>query len=409
MAGVREQQRAATEAAVLDAARSLVATFGPGGMSLRDVATVAGCSHTLVGRYFGCRDDLLATVGELWASDVADAVDDVLDSSHGPLLGVLELAGGDRRCTRLLVRAGLGDLEPSGFPSCLRVDRLGAAESVRATGRSGRGGRRRRLCTYAAASLLLGWITFRGFVVPATRLTPVGARRQDRAVADGARRLLALADASSPGLRPRRLAGAPAGWRPSPEPATAKEALLAAGIELFAARGPAAVSVRDVARRAGANQGLIYRHFGSKEALLAEVIDRGSAVLVPAAWASPSFDFDAMSQLVHHVSPAPRLIARALVDDIPMWKARNRFPVLRGLLDTFDAVPTGAGPGDVTDPRIAVALAATMALGSVIWGPHLRPTLGLVDDEGIESAMADLARTITAWPRSASAGPGAGR
>ena len=90
--------------------------------------------------------------------------------------------------------------------------------------------------------------------------------------------------------------------------------MLQSAIELFAASGPASVSVRDVARHAGVNQGLIYRHFGSKDARLAEAIQQGRSDLFPAAGAAGGFDLDAMSQLLHHGSPAPRLIARTLVD-----------------------------------------------------------------------------------------------
>jgi TetR/AcrR family transcriptional regulator, repressor for neighboring sulfatase len=49
-------------------------------------------------------------------------------------------------------------------------------------------------------------------------------------------------------------------------------ALIEAAIELFAERGPAAVSVREIATRAGVNHGLVHRHFGSKEGLLSAVL-----------------------------------------------------------------------------------------------------------------------------------------
>ena len=45
-------------------------------------------------------------------------------------------------------------------------------------------------------------------------------------------------------------------------------ALIDAAIALLAERGPAAVSVRDIATRAGVNHGLVHRHFGSKQALV---------------------------------------------------------------------------------------------------------------------------------------------
>src|SRR5512143_3225775 len=63
--------------------------------------------------------------------------------------------------------------------------------------------------------------------------------------------------------------------------ASVMEALLDAATELLAARGPAAVSVREIASRAGVNQGLLHRHSGSKEALLRSVLERLTRRLVP--------------------------------------------------------------------------------------------------------------------------------
>ena len=95
--------------------------------------------------------------------------------------------------------------------------------------------------------------------------------------------------------------------------------------------------------------------------MLAEAIEPASANLFLAALPAGGFDFDAMSQLLHHRSPAPRLIARTLVDDIDISTVRHQFPVLRRLLDGYDHVPTGALPGDLSDPRVAVATTAGMS------------------------------------------------
>ncbi|MEZ5144312.1 MAG: helix-turn-helix domain-containing protein [Acidimicrobiales bacterium] len=162
--------------------------------------------------------------------------------------------------------------------------------------------------------------------------------------------------------------------------------------------------MRDVARHAGVNQGLIYRHFGSKEALLAEAIEQGLARLFPAALAAEGFDFDEVSWLLHHGSPGPRLIARTLVDDIDIATVRRRYPVLRRLLEAYDHVPSGAGPGDLSDPRVAVTATGAMALGSAVWGAHLRPVLGLSERDGIEAAVADLARLLVAVPLASASG-----
>src|SRR5216684_4930528 len=53
-------------------------------------------------------------------------------------------------------------------------------------------------------------------------------------------------------------------------------AVLDAAMTLFAARGPASVSVRDIAAAAGVNHALVHRHFGSKQAVLRAVLERAA-------------------------------------------------------------------------------------------------------------------------------------
>jgi AcrR family transcriptional regulator len=56
--------------------------------------------------------------------------------------------------------------------------------------------------------------------------------------------------------------------------AATRESLLSAARSLIARDGVAAVSTRDIAAAAGANQALVYRYFGSKEALLLEALEQ---------------------------------------------------------------------------------------------------------------------------------------
>jgi AcrR family transcriptional regulator len=56
--------------------------------------------------------------------------------------------------------------------------------------------------------------------------------------------------------------------------AATRESLLTAARSLIARDGVAAVSTRDIAAAAGANQALVYRYFGSKEALLVEALEQ---------------------------------------------------------------------------------------------------------------------------------------
>ncbi|WP_280268598.1 TetR/AcrR family transcriptional regulator [Nocardia wallacei] len=62
--------------------------------------------------------------------------------------------------------------------------------------------------------------------------------------------------------------------------AATRGALLAAAQELFAERGYERATVRDIAARAGVNQALLFRYFGSKDELFrAAIADRGRRVL----------------------------------------------------------------------------------------------------------------------------------
>ncbi|MDW7693980.1 helix-turn-helix domain-containing protein [Flammeovirgaceae bacterium SG7u.111] len=57
---------------------------------------------------------------------------------------------------------------------------------------------------------------------------------------------------------------------------TEKQAnILKAALELFATEGFSAVATSKIAKRAGVSEGLIFKHFGNKEKLLAAVLDQG--------------------------------------------------------------------------------------------------------------------------------------
>lgn len=58
-----------------------------------------------------------------------------------------------------------------------------------------------------------------------------------------------------------------------------RRALMDAATELLAAHGPHGVTLREAARRAGVSQAAPYRHFASKEALLAAVAEESFAAL----------------------------------------------------------------------------------------------------------------------------------
>lgn len=106
------------------------------------------------------------------------------------------------------------------------------------------------------------------------------------------------ASGSSAGKQPRKRAGGATPRGGSPRPAKASEAkgntesyeaeakakpygreqviesIIDATLSLWSAKGPAEVSLRAIAARAGVNYGLVYRHFRTKEAVIRAAMDR---------------------------------------------------------------------------------------------------------------------------------------
>ncbi len=390
----RAEQRVASEAAILDAAVELYAEHGPDGVPLRDVAQAAGLTHAMVARYFGSKQGLVSAVEGRLAAEIAMVTNGVEFTSTEAFVELLRLVRRRPLLARLLIRSGLGDLDGSIVTAAIAERCVLASVDDR----------RSRLCGYAAASLLLGWWSWQGFFVSGLQLGRTSHRRQDDAVAAAAISVLHLTTRPEPRLEPRRLTGVDAPPEGPKVPST-RGALLAAAVELFAERGPASVSIRDVARHAGVNHGLVHRHFGSKDDLLAEAIEVGSFSLLPGALASAGFDIDDVVHAMHHGSPSPKTIARILVDDIVLASVRPRYPVLGGLLAFVRRLPADDRPAALADPRLASAAAAALVVGSAIWGEGLRAAFGLDDADGVESAIADLGRWLVGAPSASTDAP----
>ncbi|MEV0649615.1 TetR/AcrR family transcriptional regulator [Phytomonospora sp. NPDC050363] len=65
--------------------------------------------------------------------------------------------------------------------------------------------------------------------------------------------------------------------------AATRDAILTAAVRVFARRGFAASTMRDIADETGLSTGSIYRHYASKEALYAELLDQAVAGLTALA------------------------------------------------------------------------------------------------------------------------------
>lgn len=149
-------------------------------------------------------------------------------------------------------------------------------------------------------------------------------------------------------------------------------AVVESAADLFASKGPAATSIREVAARSGVNHGLVYRHFGTKESLVAAVLD---ALSDQPRTAEPAAD----RQL--------RVLARAILDGYPVGRMQRRFPTVSALVER-----SRRSHRDDTDARLAAGHAVALALGWQLFEPFIRSAaeLEMIPADTLHAAARDL-------------------
>src|SRR5581483_2009438 len=105
-------------------------------------------------------------------------------------------------------------------------------------------------------------------------------------------------------------------------------AILDAATDLFAERGPAATSIRDIAARSKVNHGLVFRHFGTKEQLVGAVLDHLGASLTAMLQGGVQAE-----EIERAADRQLRVMARTLLDGYPAGQLQQRFPNVAVLLD----------------------------------------------------------------------------
>jgi AcrR family transcriptional regulator len=100
------------------------------------------------------------------------------------------------------------------------------------------------------------------------------------------------------------------------EKATGKEAVMQAVIEaaceLLMEKSPSQLSIREIAKKAGVNHGLVHRHFGSKQNLISQVVEHIDRQMREAAKGSDDFQ------------QALRLATELAVNDARFWRIPAR-------------------------------------------------------------------------------------
>jgi TetR/AcrR family transcriptional regulator, repressor for neighboring sulfatase len=164
-------------------------------------------------------------------------------------------------------------------------------------------------------------------------------------------------------------------------------AILAAATDLFAERGPAATSIRDIAARSKVNHGLVFRHFGTKDRLVGAVLENLGTTLTGLLDSGASED--AIDQ---QMDLQMRVMARTLLDGYPAAQLQKRFPNISTLIGWVRPVHD-----DDLSARIAVANGLALQFGWRLFAPILRSATGLdelTDDEVREVVRTEVARIL---------------
>lgn len=153
-------------------------------------------------------------------------------------------------------------------------------------------------------------------------------------------------------------------------PDDVRAALVAAATELFADRGPRAVSVRRVAEAAGVNHGLVHHYFGSKEGLVVAVLEH------LAAEAEAEVRDHARADVVFAAGGATerqgRIVARLLLDGADLADYKSDFPGVRALISRYrgEGMPAAAA-------RERAAQVVALVMGWTLFEPFVTTAAGL--------------------------------
>ena len=192
--------------------------------------------------------------------------------------------------------------------------------------------------------------------------------------------------------------------RSAEEDRTARAVIRDEALRLFAAHGPDAVTVRQIAAAAGVSPALVVHHFGSKEglreavdqhvlglfeALIGEMAAEGAPDLYdPAATGSLA---EAIVRYLPPGSPVPGYLRRLLLADGAAGRQlfRRLYQMSTALVDSL--VRAGlADPG--ADPAVRVAFLLANDLAVLLLREHLADVLGVDPLSG--EGMARWAREV---------------
>ena len=196
-----------------------------------------------------------------------------------------------------------------------------------------------------------------------------------------------------------RSRGKPAPKKKKP-PGGARDAILAAAERRLTRDGPSALRLQDVAADAGVTHPNVLHHFGSREGLVAAVVERAVGALeddlVRAVQAPGAPDGSAMLDRVFETLAErghARLLAWLLLSGYEPLRSERTREQWRAIIDATHAARVAASPGGPPsreDTAFTVVLSALAIFGQAIAGRSTLEMAGL-------GGGAEVGRRFRAW------------
>lgn len=162
-----------------------------------------------------------------------------------------------------------------------------------------------------------------------------------------------------------------------------EEALVQSATQLFSERGLSAISVRDIAHRAGVNHGLVHRHFGSKMGLVQAVSSRLLQDIRAASRESPEGSglFPDLFQASREQRDLMRIRMYALLEGHSIRDIQGEFHVADHMKNAFRRAEAEDKLAPGLTPELATASLLAASMGWMMFEPFLLEAAGLESSE----------------------------
>lgn len=178
------------------------------------------------------------------------------------------------------------------------------------------------------------------------------------------------------------------------DPTGTRHRLRDAAIELVVERGYRAVTVEEIAERAGVTRATFYRHHPDKDRLLADAVDELSDEILEAFAASGTdpldpggLRFTLLFETARRERELFRLILRGEADGLPLRTLTARIVDVARAADDARVARTGEHP--LVDPELLAHLTAGQVLAALAWWLEADPA------PDVATVVADLRATAS--------------